>query len=144
MNSIYFFFSISLSHYTDPMIIEIWFKKKKHFLEYLIKNPYIEGKINILNHCSHAKYVLEKVDEKKMSWNLLKTSVKSSLLWNAQTSLPPLHWCAYVEIRFDFFLTRTRAIIGVWTIVGKIEDNSFGTKSPVCVHFSKLVHWDRA
>lgn len=38
---------------------------KKHFLEYFVENPYIEEKIQILNYYSHAKYVLEKLDEKK-------------------------------------------------------------------------------
>lgn len=39
---------------------------KKYFLEYFVENPYTEGKINILNHYSHAKYVLGKLESKRL------------------------------------------------------------------------------
>lgn len=136
----------SLHHFLDPLHRSNDHRDlmRKHFLEYFVGNPYREGKIQILKHYSHAKYVLEKLNENEgveMCWKLQLSLSFFGTHWSLCHLSTDVHTSKYVLI---FFLTKTKGIIGVWTPVRKIEDNSFGLKLPVCVHLSKLMHWDEA
>lgn len=71
---------------------------KKYFLEYFAENPYTGGKINILNHYSHAKYVLGKSESKRFVEKL------SPPFFGIYRALCPLYCRAHIRNTcFDFF-----------------------------------------
>lgn len=89
---------------------------KKYFLEYFVENPYTEGKINILNHYSHAKYKLGKSESKHL---VEKLSPPFSGIHGALCPLPTVVHTE--ETHALFFSNKNQREIGVWTVVGMIS-----------------------
>lgn len=117
LNCVNFFFIVSLIHYTDPVIIQIWWKNT--FRD--ISQKILSGGKNKNKHSnhSHAKYTLEKEPcvsstelfvWKRVNWHFPGDRLEQSILdYHWKNRRHPIQW-----------------------------------KLRACRHFSKLTRWDMA